>query len=277
MNFPLALNREHDASIRDLARWAWIGIQGIFEILYPIDCPICQVPVERGLEDRSREFGFPFCDACRSDLIEAAGLRCERCAMPIGPYSDPSARCGLCRSKRFVFEKAFVLGAYSGSLRDLVLEMKNISGEWLGVWIPSILIDARPQLRELALKDPKTLIVPVPLHWRRRMERGYNQAEELAAGLARRLRLKRANPLRRARWNVKLAGLGRVRRESLLKDSFEVKRFSRSRIRGRTIILVDDVLTTGATANAAARALKRGGAARVIVAAVARSEGKPYA
>ena len=118
-------------------------------------------------------------------------------------------------------------------------------------------------------------VVPVPLHWRRRFARGYNQAEALARGVARSLALPNsARPLRRVSATPTLARAGRSERAELMKGAFRAR--PRGGLKGRTVLLVDDILTTGATCGAAARALKRAGASRVVVlVVVARAGGEP--
>jgi ComF family protein len=110
-------------------------------------------------------------------------------------------------------------------------------------------------------------VVPVPLHWRRRWSRGYNQAAALARALASRLRLSFDDRwLRRVRPTGFQAG-GKDARRANVKDAFLAK--ADPRLRGSTVLLVDDVLTTGSTASTAARALRTAGASRVVVAVLA--------
>ena len=111
---------------------------------------------------------------------------------------------------------------------------------------------------------------PSPLHWWRRWQRGYNQAEALASGLARRLDLPVYQALRRVIATERLAQKGRTERADVMHGVFRAR--ASRQLAGRTILLVDDILTTGATCGDAARALKRAGAARVVVVVIARAE-----
>jgi ComF family protein len=120
---------------------------------------------------------------------------------------------------------------------------------------------------------PGAWVVPVPLHWRRRLSRGYNQAEALAIGVGKTLSLPVKPVLRRVLPTPKLALLGRTERSKVMKQAFRAR--SVPDLKGRTVLLVDDILTTGATTGEASRALKRAGASRVVVVVVARAEGKP--
>ncbi len=104
------------------------------------------------------------------------------------------------------------------------------------------------------------MVMPMPMHWRKRWERGFNQAELLAEPVARRYGLKLSHHLRRARYTQAQAGLNEKQRQENLKDSLIVKR--PAELSGKRVLLIDDVFTTGATLRAAAAALKASGAAR---------------
>jgi ComF family protein len=168
------------------------------------------------------------------------------------------------------FDAAVALGPYEGAIRDLCLRLKRERNAWLAPWLASLLAEARVEARQF---PGDSVVVPVPLHWKRQWQRGYNQADALACGLAKRLSLRLAHPLRRVQATPHLAFAGRSERAKVMRDAFEVRR--RVPLGGRTVLLVDDILTTGATCGAAARALKRAGAARVVVAVIGRAEGIP--
>jgi ComF family protein len=166
------------------------------------------------------------------------------------------------------FDRALALGPYHGDIQKLCLRLKHESNAWLAPWLGDLFVEAR---RDVLSELPRDAwIVPVPLHWWRRWHRGYNQAEALARGLARRLDLPMRQPLRRIVPTELLAHKGRTERAEVMRGVF-VARPSRQ-LAGRTVLLVDDVLTTGATCGAAARALKKAGAARVVVVVIARTE-----
>lgn len=244
-----------------LRRWYEATAGALGALVLPWECPICGADGEGP--------AAPFCDDCRAELLGAAGDACPRCAAPVGRWAVRPEGCGGCRGRRLGFDAAVALGPYQGPVRDLCLRLKHESGAWVAPWLAGVLVEARPGLRGVA--GAGSLVVPVPLHWRRRWARGYNQSEELARGLAGGLGLPRANPLRRVKPTPVSAGLGRAERARSLRGAFRVPPREAARLRGRTVVLVDDVLTTGATCGAAARALKRAGAGRVVAVVVARA------
>jgi ComF family protein len=187
----------------------------------------------------------------------------------VGPFVNLDGGCTVCRGVVYPFESVLRLGPYESLLRDLILRMKHASGEGLAEALGLLWAEhAAPRLKATGA----TAVVPVPLHWRRRWSRGYNQSESLARMLAQRLGL----PCPR-RW------LGRIRhtpqqtrqtpsaRAENVRGAFAVPR-GRA-LHGKTILVVDDVMTTGSTASEAARALRAAGADRVVVAVLARAQG----
>ena len=190
MTTPTALGR--------LPRWLSIARESIADLLAPAACPIC------GTESD----GMPICPDCRAGMLDAA-VRCPRCALPVGPWADLAKGCSACRGRPLGFDAAVALGPYAGPIRDLCLRLKHHRDAWLARWLAEHLAVARAgALREAIGADPsrRSLVVAVPLHWRRRLARGYNQAEALADPLARALGLRSSRPLRRIKDTPKLAG-----------------------------------------------------------------------
>jgi ComF family protein len=175
---------------------------------------------------------------------------------------DEAGQCALCRLGFRGFDAAYCYGCYEGALRELIHLFKYDKvrtlaprfGEWLALALP----------RETAFD----LVVPVPLHWLKRWQRGFNQAELLAREVARRWRAPLLRIARRKRYTAAQAGLTNAQRRKNAAGAFTVK----GRLDGKHVLLVDDVLTTGATASACARALKRAGAARVTLLTLARTD-----
>jgi ComF family protein len=213
-----------------------------------------------------REFSrVPVCAAClREPTPMAAEYFCVSCRTPfLNRYPlDTEGRCRLCRSGLRGFDAAYCFGAYEGVLRDLIHLYKYSRMRPLAKPLSDFLMAALPRDQRF------DAIVPVPLHWRRQWERGFNQAELLARSMARRTGIPLRNAVRRRRATRVQAGLSNTRRRENVARAFQVKR--RSNVRDLRILLVDDVMTTGSTGSACALALKRAGAKSVSLLTLAR-------
>jgi ComF family protein len=170
----------------------------------------------------------------------------------------------LCRRGLRGFDAAYSYGAYEGVLRELIHLFKYGRIRTL----------ARPLGRYLAAAMPPDatfdVVAPVPLNWRRRWSRGFNQSALLAGAAARRLGVGVTPALSRTRATAAQAGLSHARRRANVSGAFRVRR--PEQVAGRRILLVDDVMTTGATASACAAALKRAGARYVALLTLARAD-----
>jgi ComF family protein len=235
-------------------------LQGLVQIVYPGICSLCGELLSAEEAD--------FCASCRSALTTDPEIACPRCASTVGPYVFLDKGCPRCRDQAFAFERVLRLGAYDGPLRQAILRMKNPAGQGLAELAGRLWAEhARESLRGLSAD----CVVPVPLHWWRRWQRGYNQSEALARALAARLGLPcRPRWLYRRRNTPSQMQQTAARRRENVRGAFAAR--PSGEMRGKTILLVDDVLTTGSTANEAARALRAAGAARVVVAVVAHSQ-----
>ncbi len=138
---------------------------------------------------------------------------------------------------------------YEGAIKDLCLQLKHERNAWLAPWLGDLLVEGR---REAISRLPEDAwVVPVPLHWWRHWRRGYNQAEALARSLAKGLGLPIHRPLRRVKATPRLAQKGITERSELMHKAFRAR--SSPQLKGRTVLLVDDILTTGATCGEAAK------------------------
>jgi competence protein ComFC len=194
-------------------------------------------------EPLSAEF---FCTSCRTPFQNSFPL-------------DAEGRCALCRSGLRGFDAAYSYGAYEGVLRELIHLYKYGKVRTLARPLSGLLLQALPR------DEAFDATVPVPLYWRRRMQRGFNQAELLARGLARSTGIPVVKALGRVRPTPTQAGLSNSARRQNMARAFR----SRS-VQGKRILLIDDVMTTGATAASCALALKQAGARRVALLTVAR-------
>ena len=189
---------------------------------------------------------------------------CFRCAARVGPGIVTETGCDVCRDRRFHIDQAIRLGSYRDEIKDAILRMKHVSNGRIARVLGDVLAD----IREVPLRDfHADLVTFVPLHWRTRWARGYNQAGRLAERIARRLDIPlRSNILRKVRATLPQHRLSATRRRENIRAAFQAtKSLSDARI-----ILVDDVLTTGATCDQAAVALKNAGTASVLVVVLAR-------
>src|SRR5258706_6639147 len=232
----------------------------IFPLVFPDDCRVCgetlrevsRVPVcARCLCEPAPMVAEFFCVACRTPFLNRFPL-------------DESGRCALCRLGLSGFDAVYSYGSYEGSLRKLIHLFKYERIRPLARPFGEFLARALPR------EERFDLIVPMPLHWRRRWERGFNQAGLLAREIAGRWNVPMRNVARRTRATSPQAGLTNAKRRANVRGAFSVKRGSR--LDGMRVLLVDDVLTTGASAGACARALKRAGASQVALLSLARAD-----
>jgi ComF family protein len=174
--------------------------------------------------------------------------------------------CGRCRRGLSAVGSGASLGPYEGALRTAIHELKYGGQRRVAARLAEA---ALGEAAVSALVEPGAILVPVPLHPRRRRERGFNQSELLAREIGRRTGtpVAPAALVRRADTPAQ-TGLSAAARRANVKGAFAVRQ--RARVAGRVIVLVDDVLTTGATAQACARALREGGAADVRLLTMAR-------
>ena len=179
------------------------------------------------------------------------------------------ARCRGCREFEPDFDRAVSFGEYAGALRGLIHLLKYDNVLPAAPVLGAKLAEAITQLRPFGAEPP--LLVPVPLHKSKRSERGFNQAELIVRAAAKRLPqpLEVAAVLKRQRPTHSQVGLTREERIANLRDAFRV--IAPERVKGRTVIVVDDVMTTGTTVSECARVLKKAGAERVWATTVART------
>lgn len=175
---------------------------------------------------------------------------------------DEHQLCAACRGRDVSFDRAYSFGSYEGPLRELIRLFKYSRVETLAEPLGELLVNALPP------GYPFDVIVPMPMHWYRRWQRGFNQTELLAKPLARLTGIQCQRVLKRVRLGKRQAGLGATERRVNLQRAFRI--VQPERVQGKRVLLIDDVLTTGSTLAAAAAVLKQAGAADVCAATVAR-------
>jgi ComF family protein len=245
--------------------------ESLFAVLFPSDCRICGLPLVRF----SR---LPICQECLDGMQRIAGGVCSICGERLfsafavaGAEGEP--RCGLCRRIEPAFARAVAYGSYESGLRELIHLLKyggvRPAANVLGRMLAEAIATLEPELPEEGVA-----VVPVPLHRLKFRERGFNQAELIARAAL------KLNPVRdrlslcpavlvRKRETPSQTGLTSHQRRENLRGAFGV--VQPGAVKGRGVLVVDDVYTTGATVSECARVLRRAGATQVWVATVART------
>jgi ComF family protein len=231
----------------------------LLDLVYPPACQLCG-------EEMVAANRIGVCDQCRPVLLDRAPA-CPRCGLPAPSLASPI--CLKCQRSAPRFDALIRLGRYAGALREAVLRTKHPRDEPLAIALARLLSETRRS--ELAALEID-LIVPIPMHWTRRLARGVNSPETMAAVIAGELhRPAPMRTLRRARRTQPQYSLTPTERRRNLRRAFQVR--GAKRLAGARVLLVDDILTTGATANSAAATLKRAGASFVAVAVLSRAPG----
>ena len=237
---------------------AVVGLQAALHIIYPPQCIACDCLV-------TSDFGL--CGTCWKETPFIAGLVCSTCGIPL-PGEDVAndVQCDECLRIARPWSRGRAVLEYSGKARDLVLALKHADrldlakpvSEWM-------------HRTALPLIGQGMLVAPVPLHWMRLFWRTYNQAALLSSGVARLAGLEHCpDLLRRTRNTHSQEGRGREDRFSNVAQAFGITPRHRAKVQGRSVLLVDDVMTSGATFAAATEACLAAGAAKVCVLALCR-------
>jgi ComF family protein len=228
----------------------------VIDLVYPPRCPSCG-------EGLAAQDGL--CPACWGELAIPGEPSCARCQRPFGSEGQDGAVCAPCLAAPPPHDGIAAGTLYNDGSRKLVLAFKH------GRRIALAPMLARLMAARLQDLEGEWLVVPVPLHRWRLWRRGYNQSALLAREVA---RLKRqplaVDALVRKKATPVLGGLGRAARARALSGAIAVNDRWRERLRGARVVLVDDVLTSGATTDACVRVLKRAGAKEVRIACFAR-------
>jgi len=249
-------------SRKSVVRLARGALDALLDWFYPRHCYHCGASLN---ESALRLL----CHDCLRALADGriAGPVCDVCGLPLEGEPAPGTLCITCRTQRRYFDRARALFAYAGPAASVIKSFKFDGDFFLGPrflrgalalgWLPG----------DIA---PPSAVLPVPLHPRRRRERGYDQALLLARALARHFgRPLLGRALVRTRYTTQQVGLSMGRRHDNVRGAFSVRR--PGAISGESLLLVDDVMTTGATVEECAKALRKAGAAEVQVFTLART------
>lgn len=224
----------------------------VWELFFPRKCILCGTVLQKG--------SYGVCAGCRSKLPVIKEPRCLHCGKPID--SIRQEYCTDCTGRTSSLDGGIALWEYTDSMRQVMADFKYGGCE----------SDAEFFANEFAAYHSVKLqswniqaIVPVPLHWRKRWFRGYNQAESFAGILGQKLSVPvYTEVLKRIRYTEPQKGLDSRQRRKNLQGAFDAAKDAENRIKNcTTILLVDDIYTTGATLEACADVLRRLGVQRV--------------
>ncbi len=235
-----------------MRRW----IDATLSVLFAPECAACARPLERPTEGA-------VCPDCWRSISPLTPPLCDRCGDPLPSSRDASSRnrvCARCRRLPHRIHCARAVGLYDGALRTIIHALKYDGRRSLARPLAQMM-----RSRGVEIVSVGDVAVPVPLHPARRRERGFNQAEDLA----RHIGLPVVAALRRTRRTVVQAELPAAQRHGNVRGAFAATRDATS-LRGRNVVLIDDVSTTGATLDACAAALKDCGVRSVLALTAAR-------
>jgi ComF family protein len=237
----------------------------LFSILFPSDCRICRAPL-------TNIASLPVCEPCLSQIVPLDGPLCQICGEKLFhtlAEEEDAPLCPICRRVGAHFRRAAAFGAYEGTLRDLIHLFKYKGTRPAGKVLGGLLNHA---VAAMALPD-SVIVVPVPLWSGKRTARGFNQAESIARSF---MQFQSSSSIQldtsilvRTRETASQTGLTRHQRRANVRGAFAVVK--PAKVKGRSVLVVDDVMTTGTTAGECARVLRRAGAKEVFVATVARA------
>lgn len=252
----------HDPERRN---WLSLARHAAADLLFPPHCAFCAAAFDR---DQPQKVSL-LCSNCHPRLTTLAVPACRRCAMPCPEADAAIESCPQCRGRRMRYDAVRTLGMYQDELRQAVLKIKHAQHEPLAIELGRQLAQ---RLRQMPFEESPEVIAPVPMFWLKRLTRGTNAPDLIAQSLTAELRFPLALDLLVCRrYTRQQSTLSPDERKINVRGAYRTSR--RYDVREAKILLVDDVVTTGATAHDAARALRQAGAAKVFVAAIARGAG----
>ncbi len=240
----------------------------INRLVFPPVCVTCECQSDHAHRGFPGDPRMQFCHDCLNAMSPPARNVCRKCGAASDRNPFPSG-CKLCHDLDLRFERAAAIGNYRGVLQEAVIKSKQRQNESLALQLGRLL---GLQLKRIGLTEGVDLIMPVPTHWIRRLRRGFHGPSVIADGVAQMTGISKSDHVISCQRPTKKQGMltGAGRRENV-RNAFALR--PRARVEGRTVLVIDDVMTSGATVSEMARTLLRGGASRVIVGVAARGAG----
>lgn len=247
-----------------------IGTQPLIELLkpilnlfYPAICTICRLPLTN--DDW-------LCKSCRLEIIRSSFVDpCPRCSSELPKHYKVISGCPKCIDLPESFSKTGAAGMYSGKLRELIIDFKYNRRETLAYPLGALMVE---KLKQLKWDNEIDIIVPTPIHIKRNQERTFNQSELLAEIVAQSIKKKLcSNILIRIKPTLPQVKFTQKHRLKNIKGAFELASsfMTDNSIRGKTVLLIDDVMTTGATATECSKMLKKANPKEIRVLVAART------
>jgi ComF family protein len=237
-----------------------LAADGVLSVVLAPSCAACDELLDHPTHG-------PVCGRCWRSIRSLTPPLCDRCGDPLPSWrsiSLPIALCPRCRRTPRPIDRARAIGAYDGALRAIVHALKYEGRRSLARTLGALM-----RVRGAGVLDGAACAVPVPLHGARRRQRGFNQA----ADLARHVGVPVVAALERVKATPAQTGLPAARRHRNVRDAFALTRAGRA-LAGATVVVIDDVCTTGATLDACARTLKEAGVKEVRALTAARVVGR---
>lgn len=232
-----------------------------------ITCALCE-------EELGQKTAY-FCKSCQPKKLPVDFKRCRRCSAPItqayAGYENYNYLCKSCQEQSHAYDYHLSLALYEDSIKNTLYAMKYQGkthlAKILGQELAALYEESKDKLPDV------DYIIPVPSHWTRRAVRGHHHAAIMAKSMAKKLQMPYLDPVKRAKRTSALSGLKRQERQNTLKNVFQLKKRYFSQIRGKKLLIIDDIYTTGITVHYCAEVLKQSGAEVVYVmtAAMGRS------
>ena len=248
--------------MKQIRRFLLSVLNTILDIIYPRSCYLCKKTLPENYTC--------FCLSCLRKLPLIKYTICQRCGSPLGQYISFHASCNICKNKYFSFAGLRYAGYYEDGLRQLLLDLKFNRQYHIAMFLGRILAN---HLKKYPFRHSPDAVLAVPMHLIDEQKRGYNQSELIAKVVAKQLKLPLINNLLyQTNKKEKQSSLPENQRHQNVLNVFSVNSKIKNYWKGKTLLLIDDIFTTGSTANECSKVLKKNGIKRVYVATIARTK-----